>query len=759
MNETIKRRKPQVELEGLSQNDDYDKFDKNELFISRRKHVAATKNEGNSIFSDIMPTKEELKPHITPLIYTFISALTRLIWINYEPSVVWDEAHFGKFGSYYLKRTFYFDVHPPLGKMLVGLAGALSGYNGNFEFKSGEPYPNDLHYGIFRGYLAIFGVLIVPLAWYTSEELRLSKRSCHLVTLMVLFDTALATISRFILLDSMLLFFTFTTVFFLTKFHNERHECSQFGFDWWMWLVFTGLSIGCVCSVKWVGLFVTAVVGIYTITDLWDKFGDLKLPKQTYAYHWVARIGCLILIPIIVYVASFKAHFAILNRSGSGDSQMSSLFQANLKGNKFYKSPLEVAYGSKITLKQMGYAGGLLHSHVQNFPLGSLEGQVTCYHYQDDNNQFNVLPTLQEEKANELKVLNEGDNADNVTFLHDGDVIRLEHVPYSRYIHAHDIPAPLSKLDYEVAAFGQSTEDDTNDNWIVEVVDDVYRGRLSKEDKIHSLTTRLRFKNKNLGCYLRAANKNLPEWGFKQIEVTCTKENDPRDDHTYWNVESHWNDKLPAGKKSLYKTSFLKDFWHLNIAMMMSNNALIPNPDKQDILASKPTDWPFLRLGLRMNGWGDHNTKYYLIGNSVVWWTSSLALFVFVAISLYHTIRERRRVRDVTKNEIDYFTYVGMIAFGGWVFHYIPFLIMGRVTYLHHYLPALYFAILVMGLVLDHLIFKRQIPERIKWFVFGLLAVNTIVTFYHFNGVVFGMVGPISKHKHLKWRNSWNIYN
>lgn len=422
-----------------------------------------------------------------------------------------------------------------------------------------------------------------------------------------------------------------------------------------MWLIFTGLSIGCVCSVKWVGLFVTAVVGIYTITDLWDKFGDLKLPKQTYAYHWVARIGCLILIPIIVYVASFKAHFAILNRSGSGDSQMSSLFQANLKGNKFYKSPLEVAYGSKITLKQMGYAGGLLHSHVQNFPLGSLEGQVTCYHYQDDNNQFNVLRTLQEEKANELKVLNEGDNIDNVTFLHDGDVIRLEHVPYSRYIHAHDIPAPLSKLDYEVAAFGQSTEDDTNDNWIVEVVDDVYRGRLSKEDKIHSLTTRLRFKNKNLGCYLRAANKNLPEWGFKQIEVTCTKENNPRDDHTYWNVESHWNDKLPAGKKSLYKTSFLKDFWHLNIAMMMSNNALIPNPDKQDILASKPTDWPFLHLGLRMNGWGDHNTKYYLIGNPVVWWTSSLALFVFVVISLYHTVRERRRVRDVTKSEFKLF--------------------------------------------------------------------------------------------------------
>ena len=27
-----------------------------------------------------------------------------------------------------------------------------------------------------------------------------------------------------------------------------------------------------------VGLFVTALVGLYTIEDLWDKFGDLKMP-------------------------------------------------------------------------------------------------------------------------------------------------------------------------------------------------------------------------------------------------------------------------------------------------------------------------------------------------------------------------------------------------------------------------------------------------------------------------------------------------
>ena len=300
----------------------------------------------------------------------------------------------------------------------------------------------------------------------------------------------------------------------------------------------------------------------------------------------------------------------------------------------------------------MGYGGGLLHSHVQNFPVGSLQGQVTCYHYQDENNQFNVLPTWEESKINSINE-NENDfNDDEIKFLHDGDILRLQHVPYGRYIHSHDIPAPLSKLEYEVAAYGNSTYGDSNDYWIVEVVDDIYRGKLkSRLDKIHSLTTRLRFRHMNLGCYLKAANKNLPEWGFKQIEVTCDKENNVNDVHTYWNVESHWNDKLPPGNKKLYKSSFLNDFWHLNVAMMMSNNALIPNPDKEDILASKPLDWPFLHLGLRMNGWGDQNAKYYLLGNPIVWWSTSISLFIFVSISAWHIIRQRRCIRDITKSK------------------------------------------------------------------------------------------------------------
>lgn len=124
--------------------------------------------------------------HIIPAIYTLLSCWTRFHDIGKSNFVVWDEAHFGKFGTHYLKREFYFDVHPPLGKMLVGLAGLLSGYDGHFEFKSGETYPEGVPYQSMRVMLAMFGVLLVPLGWYTAVELGMSWRACHLVALMVL---------------------------------------------------------------------------------------------------------------------------------------------------------------------------------------------------------------------------------------------------------------------------------------------------------------------------------------------------------------------------------------------------------------------------------------------------------------------------------------------------------------------------------------------------------------------------------------------
>ncbi|KAF8804399.1 hypothetical protein BYT27DRAFT_7194377 [Phlegmacium glaucopus] len=87
--------------------------------------------------------------------------------------------------------------------------------------------------------------------------------------------------------------------------------------------------------------------------------------------------------------------------------------------------------------------------------------------------------------------------------------------------------------------------------------------------------------------------------------------------------------------------------------------------------------------------------------------------------------------------------------------HYllVPFLIMGRVTYLHHYLPTLYFSVLMLSHVLDHFIFSsKRYTKKTMNIVFGVLAFIIVFTFWRFKGVVFGITGPIAEYKGLQWR-------
>jgi dolichyl-phosphate-mannose-protein mannosyltransferase len=104
--------------------------------------------------------------------------------------------------------------------------------------------------------------------------------------------------------------------------------------------------------------------------------------------------------------------------------------------------------------------------------------------------------------------------------------------------------------------------------------------------------------------------------------------------------------------------------------MMTSNNALVPDPDKEDILASKPTEWPFLHVGLRMCGWGDEQVKYYLLGHPIVWWSGSIALGLSLFATGVYLLRAQRKYVDFGPGEWDQFSYVTKLAFFGWVFHF-----------------------------------------------------------------------------------------
>lgn len=91
-----------------------------------------------------------------------------------------------KFAGYYIKHTFYFDVHPPLGKMLNAFAGTLGGFNGKFEFESGAKYPEEVSYGVMRFVNGLFGAFCTPLAYWTAIHLRLSHGAAILLAVMTI---------------------------------------------------------------------------------------------------------------------------------------------------------------------------------------------------------------------------------------------------------------------------------------------------------------------------------------------------------------------------------------------------------------------------------------------------------------------------------------------------------------------------------------------------------------------------------------------
>jgi dolichyl-phosphate-mannose-protein mannosyltransferase len=78
---------------------------------------------------------------------------------------------FGGFASKYIKGKFFMDVHPPLAKLLITLAGWLAGFDGNFDFKDiGKDYLEPgVPYVAMRMLPAILGVLTVPLMFLTLK--------------------------------------------------------------------------------------------------------------------------------------------------------------------------------------------------------------------------------------------------------------------------------------------------------------------------------------------------------------------------------------------------------------------------------------------------------------------------------------------------------------------------------------------------------------------------------------------------------------
>ncbi|RDB20321.1 Dolichyl-phosphate-mannose--protein mannosyltransferase 1 [Hypsizygus marmoreus] len=672
-----------------------------------------------------------------------VAAGVRLFRLSKPNSVVFDEVHFGKFASKYIKTQYFVDVHPPLAKLLITLAAFVFGYDGQFDFKDIGKIYERVPYVAMRMVPASLGVATVPLAYLTLRALDCRATTALLASLFITFENGLVTQSRHILLDSPLIFFTALTVFLWCGFYNEdKHE--PFTASWWTWLTLTGLSLGAVVSCKWVGLFTIATIGVSTLHQLWNLLGDLRVPPRLFVRHFMARALCLIVVPIVFYMAMFQIHFLILENSGDGDGFMSSEFQHTLGGRGMADTFADVGVGSQVTIRHVNTQGGYLHSHAHTYPGGSKQQQITLYPHRDSNNDWRIYNASDDTGAFDWKT-------EPLSYITAGTRIKLTHVVTDKHLHSHDIRPPVSDVDFqnEVSAYGMpGFSGDANDDWYVEIEHGDKRDKESTK-RLRTLRTVFRLRHALTGCYLFSHKVKLPDWGYEQQEVTCNK-NAVRP-NSLWYIETSMHEALPpnAPKVNYKLPGFFAKFLELQKVMWTTNAGLTD----RHTFDSRPDSWPRLRRGI--NFWVKDHRQIYLIGNPFVWWLSTFAVALYIAFRGFLILRAQRGYRDFDSTKVVKYDSLCGFLFVGWFLHYFPFFLMGRQLFLHHYFPALYFAVLLSCGVFD--LVTSALRPRVRLQIAAVLVVVAVWHFAHFSPLAYGSPWTKTKCVNAKWLKTWDF--
>jgi len=245
-----------------------------------------------------MQTKEK----IVFFILVILALFTRFFALSYPQEVVFDEVHFFNFVKNYNTRSYFFDIHPPFGKLSIAFVGWISrfDFDNNTVSNIGDFYNNNVFW--LRFIPALFGALLIPLVFLFIKKLTHSIRAATLGGIFILFSNALFGQSRFILIDSQLVFFNILSLYSFLCWRKCEEKREK-----WIWLIITGLSSGIAISIKWIGLSSLGVIGLFLLLDWFKK-------KK---FNLCSSVFLIILLVGAVYIFSFYAHFQVLPSSDS----------------------------------------------------------------------------------------------------------------------------------------------------------------------------------------------------------------------------------------------------------------------------------------------------------------------------------------------------------------------------------------------------------------------------------------------------------
>lgn len=340
-----------------------------------------------------------------PWIILAVSFFTRYYRLADPPGVVFDEYHFGRFINQYNAGTYLFDIHPPLGKLVLLFMGYLFGYDyklcryDNIQ----DQYGPGCKFLVLRATAAFFGSVTTPLIYGIVRNWGGSIYAGILGASLFLMDNLNLTESRLILVDSQLIFWCAISLFTAQHWWRRLNEHETATVAWYgrfecnvtnidaermalqsdgapsfvqcgprrervrlenreyrafaakelslmmgekernLWCLVMGIVTSSAISIKWTAL---ATPGMIAVESFFGFFFLRRKPAP------LLDLFKILAVAFVLYFTWFAIHFSLLPYTGDGDAFMRVEFQRVLVNNSNY-DPLAPHPGYLTTFFQL----------------------------------------------------------------------------------------------------------------------------------------------------------------------------------------------------------------------------------------------------------------------------------------------------------------------------------------------------------------------------------------------------------------------
>jgi dolichyl-phosphate-mannose--protein O-mannosyl transferase len=253
---------------------------------------------------------------------TFISFWTRHFSIALPDSPVFDETHFGHFTNHYVHGDYFFDIHPPVAKLILYAFAVLNQYGGHYNFSDPKTYPGYDYVGL-RQIPALFASFCAPFLFVAGRCFGLSTIGSFTIAFMTICDNSMIVEGRFILTDGILHCFVCLAIAGTASVRTQL----RYSFCWWLALIFNGLAVGCAVSSKFTSLSLLPFVAIVHTIDLLNEKLAITMRFLVDLVVMGFTIGVCI---VFVFFVSFSLHLMCLPYRGDSWQMMPHSFWGTL---------------------------------------------------------------------------------------------------------------------------------------------------------------------------------------------------------------------------------------------------------------------------------------------------------------------------------------------------------------------------------------------------------------------------------------------